>query len=187
MSYTNTGAWTIADKDTPEHCFDFDLVAAIVTILKQHKAKTVVDLGCGLGIYCQVFKLAGLSPTGYDGNPHTHGLTDGRCNVLDLSADIEIGTFDWVISLEVGEHVPQEYEETFLNNIAKSAKQGIILSWAVPGQEGLGHVNNHTNEYIIEKVEALGFTYVEKASKSLRRKAELSWFKNTLLVFLRNK
>ena len=36
--------------------------------------------------------------------------------------------FDWVICLEVAEHIPKEYEETFVNNLVKATPNGIVLS-----------------------------------------------------------
>jgi tryptophanyl-tRNA synthetase len=51
-----------------------------------------------------------------------------------------IGQYDWIISLEVAEHIPEKYEAVYLDNIFRHAKEGIILSWAVPGQIGLSLV-----------------------------------------------
>ncbi|CAG0922875.1 unnamed protein product, partial [Notodromas monacha] len=49
--------------------------------------------------------------TGYDGNPHVEDLTFGLVRRFDLSKPGSIGkTFDWVMSLEVGEHIPREYQ-----------------------------------------------------------------------------
>ena len=50
--------------------------------------------------------------------------------------------YDWIISLEVALHIPEKYEAVYLDNILRHAKEGIILSWAVPGQRGLSHINN---------------------------------------------
>jgi hypothetical protein len=35
----------------------------------------------------------------------------------------------------------------YFNNILRYAAKGIILSWAVPGQGGLSHINNKPIEY----------------------------------------
>jgi tryptophanyl-tRNA synthetase len=45
--------------------------------------------------------------------------------------------YDWIISLEVALHIPEKYEAVYLDNILRHAKEGIILSWAVPGQGGI--------------------------------------------------
>ena len=41
-----------------------------------------------------------------------------------------------VMSLEVGEHIPADYEAIFLDNLARHAKEGVLLSWARPNQGG---------------------------------------------------
>ena len=42
--------------------------------------------------------------------------------------------YDWVLSLEVLEHIPSDFETTVLDNIDRAAGHGVVLSWAVPGQ-----------------------------------------------------
>jgi hypothetical protein len=37
----------------------------------------------------------------------------------------------------------------YLDNIFRLAKEGIILSWAVPEQGGLSHINNKPIEYVL--------------------------------------
>ena len=43
--------------------------------------------------------------------------------------------YDWVISLEVAEHIPAESEAIYLDNIVRHAREGVVLSWAVPGND----------------------------------------------------
>ena len=56
------------------------------------------------------------------------------------------------MSIEVGEHIPAELESKFLNNLVNSARRMVVLTWAVPGQGGEGHVNGQTAEAIVEKM-----------------------------------
>jgi hypothetical protein len=60
------------------------------------------------------------------------------------------------------------------------------MSWALEGQGGLGHFNERNNEYIKEKVIALGYTNDLEAENRLREASSLWWFKNTLMVFRKN-
>jgi hypothetical protein len=94
-------------------------------------------------------------------------------------------TFDWVMSMEVGEHIPAEFEQILLDNIARHAREGVLLTWAVPGQGGHHHVNMHTNDYIIKKLADRGFAYDGQESTGLRSVAGLPWFTNTIMVFRR--
>jgi hypothetical protein len=56
------------------------------------------------------------------------------------------------------------------------------MSWAIPGQGGYQHINTHTNEYIIEKIEKLGFKYNKEVTLKYKPMFD-NWFRNTLMVF----
>ena len=43
--------------------------------------------------------------------------------------------------LEVLEHIPGEHESIVLDNVVRPALEGVVLSWATPGQGGYFHVN----------------------------------------------
>ena len=47
------------------------------------------------------------------------------------------------MALEVAEHVPNLHEEQLVRNLHAHACRGVILSWAILGQAGTSHVNNH--------------------------------------------
>ena len=105
---------------------------------------------------------------------------------LDLSVPQYLdNTYDWVMSIEVGEHIPAQFEQVLLDNIARHARQGVVLTWAVPGQGGHHHINTRSNEYIIQKLNDLGFTYDVRESENLRNVSQVAWFKKTILVFHR--
>jgi hypothetical protein len=40
------------------------------------------------------------------------------------------------------------FKSVYLDNVFRHAREGIILSWAVPGQDGLSHVNNKPLDYV---------------------------------------
>ena len=173
-----TGIWLVENSDY--HLFDESLAESLANFFKYN---SVVDLGCGMGDYIKKFLSAGIDCKGYDGNPNTSQLTNGQCDTLDLSIDINIPKYDWVFSLEVGEHIPAQFEDIFINNLHKSNKKGMVISWAIEGQAGIGHVNCHNNDYIIKKIEKLGYIYNPALSQIFRNKATFPYFKNTIMVF----
>jgi tryptophanyl-tRNA synthetase len=91
--------------------------------------------------------------------------------------------FDCVLSLEVGEHIPKEYESVFIDNVCSHTNNLLIISWAVVGQGGDGHINCQNNEYVINQIESRGLLYNPLKSKELRESATIGWFKNTIMVF----
>ena len=93
--------------------------------------------------------------------------------------------YECVISLEVGEHIPKEKEQIFLDNLDRHCKQCIILSWALPGQGGDGHYNEQSNDYIVSEMEKRNYKHWEEASNYFRNSVSLWWFKKTIMVFLK--
>jgi cyclopropane fatty-acyl-phospholipid synthase-like methyltransferase len=166
------------------HSFDENLAAAIFKFLKREKAKRVVDFGCGKGEYLKYFKERGLLCEGYDGNPKTSEITNGLAKVLDLAVPQDLKKkLDWVISLEVGEHIDKKYQNIFIENLILHCKRGIIISWAVPGQGGQGHCNEKSNEEVRRCFEEGGFFSDLKEERILRERAKMDYFKKTLMVF----
>jgi hypothetical protein len=184
MKINEKGFWE--NETGVGHAHDEKLARAILQLIKREHVETLVDFGCGKADYVKLFKRHGIYCEAYDGNPNTKELSGGLGTMLDLSDYIDLDEgFDMVMSLEVGEHIPAEFEETFLNNLCRHCfRPGLMLiSWAVPGQGGDGHVNCQTNEYIIEQMRQRTYELDEKWTDRLRKSASLPWFKNTLMLF----
>ena len=185
MKINDKGFWENPNKEG--HAHDSRLAGAILKVLKARKIDTLVDFGCGTGEYARFFRRHGLVVEAYDGNPYTEQLTGGIGQVKDLSQRFNLlKQFGCVMSLEVGEHIPAEFEQAFLDNLIKHSLDGglIILSWAIPGQDGDGHVNCQTNDYIMQQMQQRGFYLDNTLTNQLRKAASLWWFKNSLMVFI---
>ncbi|GLC36074.1 hypothetical protein PLESTB_001383300 [Pleodorina starrii] len=163
---------------------DTELCAALSSLLAGQR---VADLGAGLGQYGKCLEPVVRQYVPYDGGEGVEAATGGVVHFLDLAEPTWIGTsYDWVISLEVGEHIPAAAEGAFLGNVLRHATRGVVLSWAVPGQGGHHHVNERTNTYVAGRVSELGggrFALNATASAALRAASSFSWFKNTIMVF----
>lgn len=177
------GIWLDRDE-TGTHMIDEVLCSELIRILKAWSIKSVVDIGCGNGAYTKKLREAGFDCKGYDGSPLTPELSEGLCEIKDFSEPVDIGEFDCVLCLEVGEHLPEKYESIFLDNICKCSDI-LIMSWAIEGQPGTGHVNCRNNDYIIGKMRERGFFYWPETSRLLRDSSSLPWFKDTIIIFER--
>lgn len=177
-----SGAW-VGKKSAEHHYYDESLANSLYQFFKDNNATSIVDLGAGQGKYSQYLIENGIFSTCYDGNLDTQTLSDGRCAVINLSSPINFAKSDWVLSLEVGEHLPKEFEDIFISNLDKMNIKGIVLSWAIQGQDGDGHVNEQSNDYIKQKLLNLGYTNDVEAEQELRKNSTAHWFKNTIMVF----
>jgi hypothetical protein len=173
-------------EDMADHRFDERLCWAIIKLCGEfdiRRVKTIIDIGCGDGSYVKEFRRKGFTCDGFDGCPLTEKIP--YCGIKDLSKELVFITafkYDLAICLEVGEHIPQKYEQFFIDNICITS-DNIILSWAIEGQGGLGHVNCRNNDYIIAEMKKRNFDYDAIATNFLRKNSTLPWFKNTLMAF----
>ncbi len=182
MKIAQEGYWCGEDV-LDEHCHDTGLEKWLVHFLSSEDATSVIDLGCGLAEYSKTIQSYDIPVKAFDGNPSTPILTDGFAQVLDLTKSFQIELADWVLCLEVGEHIPKAFEMNLIDNIHRHAKKGVILSWAIPGQGGTGHVNCQPNEYIKSIFTRLDYINDIDAELHARKFANLSWFKDTIMIF----
>lgn len=177
------GYWK--DKHHPKYFFDNQLAAAILEFMQEEKATNLVDFGCGAeGLYVKYFLTNGLLCEGFDGNPYCEKISKGLVKVKDLSQPFDLGRkYDWVMSLEVAEHIPAKFEKTLLENLDKHSEKGIIISWAKEGQKGIGHCNCRNNDYVKKVFLKMGYENDLETEAKIRKKAKYGWFKNTFMVF----
>jgi cyclopropane fatty-acyl-phospholipid synthase-like methyltransferase len=182
FSINTNGFWETGDGIG--HVHDNTLCSGIINYFKEKNVKKVFDFGCGLGDYAKSFIANDFDVKAFDGNPNTEKLTNGIGKVLDFSQEFNLGeTADCSMSLEVGEHIPKEFEQTFFDNICRHTNSKVLLSWAVIGQDGDGHVNCQNNDYVISEMDRRGFKYDENSSNRLRSVSSAPWFRNTIMVF----
>lgn len=189
---TETGYWTSDDTESI-HVHDPRLANWILNYLQNDKDKQLIDFGCGMGDYLKKLHDNGFSNLhGFEGE-----VRKGSPKFIknwDLSNPIKNyegynslkkSAYN-TICLEVGEHIPKQYESIFLDNITSLTTNKIILSWAIIGQLGDGHVNCMNNDEVILKMDELGFKYLEDDSISARNSvspAIASWFLKTIMIF----
>jgi 2-polyprenyl-6-hydroxyphenyl methylase / 3-demethylubiquinone-9 3-methyltransferase len=96
---------------------------------------SILDVGCGTGIFCELLAGHGAAVTGIDPAKHALAVATRRANAFNLSIDYraeDVGdvreTFDVVTAMEVIEHVTSPVE--FLQECALRVKPGgrLVLS-----------------------------------------------------------
>ena len=160
------------------------LVPFVVSLLKP---ESVVDFGCGTGAFLRTFKENGINTIlGIDGVT----LPDNVLMILkddfkeyDLTKPLCLEKkYDLVISLEVAEHLNQEYARIFISNLVE-AGDIILFSAAIPGQGGTHHVNEQWPVYWAKIFEEFGFLAVDCVRPFLWNNPEVDviYAQNTLL------
>jgi len=168
--------------------------------------KSVLDVGCGAGFMIEAF----VALLGADGNgfPNVLGI-DGAIaskevspiksymETYDLRSPVDLQrTFDLVLSIEVAEHIEEEYADTFCDTLTKHANNRIVMTAAPQGQGGTNHVNCQPRSYWVKKLAQRGFKINSIESDALRfntaviiekNKCNIGYLPRNFMVFEREK
>jgi SAM-dependent methyltransferase len=129
-------------------------------VLAAVHASRVVDVGCGEGAWLSVFKEAGCTVRGVDGDyvDRSRLLIDADEFVgHDVTEGFDLGRFDLAVCLEVAEHLEEPFADQLVATLVRHAP-AVLFSAAIPGQGGVGHVNEQWPAFWVEKFNACGYT-----------------------------
>lgn len=152
---------------------------------------SVVDVGCGEGWFASVFAELGASAFGIDGDYVSGHTAPGVLFIpADLATtrlrDLDIGTFDLAISLEVAEHLPPECAEAFVDDLCSLAPV-VAFSAAIPGQGGTGHLNEQWPAYWTSIFQECGYRICEDLRWQLWHDERVEcWYRQNLLIAVRH-
>lgn len=146
---------------------DFDRIAheempqavRIAEFFEAHAPKPyfVLDIGCGPGIYVDAINVKG-SAWGIDNDDRIPKRPEFiKMDVTGPVAAPVQGNI--VLSLEVGEHIPEENAREYIGFIRATGADVVYFSAAAPGQGGEGHINCQPKSYWAEKFCHAGFYY----------------------------
>lgn len=181
-----TGAWDLPSG----YMYHIDPYLARAIARLAGVNATIHDVGAGQGLYVNYWRSCGLRATGEDGVPNVGTITGGTVVSRDASTYPSecdpAAEVDLVTALEIAEHIPKKFEQRFLKHITCMASRILVLSWAHPGQRGVGHVNPATLEEVKHKMSLLdpAWTISTGWTDELRRSASISWFKRNVAVYV---
>lgn len=143
---------------------------------------SVVDFGCGTGVWLRAFQENGVKEVlGVDGD-----WVDDRPDafrVADLNQPIELGcTYDLAISVEVAEHL--QSGEALVDSLVSAAPL-IVFSAAIPGQGGVGHINEQWQDYWAERFKVRGFVAADVIRPRIWSDTEVSfWYRQNVILYI---
>jgi SAM-dependent methyltransferase len=160
-------------------------------VVEMLQPKSVIDVGCGLGVWLQAFAENGVrSVRGIDGDyidrSRLH-INEDDFVTADLTKDFSIDAkYDLAVCLEVAEHLPADCAEILIERLT-SASSVVLFSAAIPGQGGVGHVNEHWPEYWHDLFAKHDFVMLDPFRARIRADRRVSfWVRQNLFLFVRN-
>jgi SAM-dependent methyltransferase len=139
--------------------------AIIGALLRLISFRSVIDVGCGVGTWLRAAGMHGVSDVlGIDGEYVDRALLqvpDDRFLARDLTMPLKLDrTFDLAMSLEVAEHLPEEFASGFVDSLAGLAPT-ILFSAAIPFQGGNRHVNEQWPDYWAKLFKRHGYVPID--------------------------
>lgn len=151
---------------------------------------SVVDLGCGTGVWLHNFKAKGVPRVlGLDGGISEDGmllLRHDEFRSVNLSEPVRLPErFDLALSLEVAEHLPPRAAQTFVASLCRLSDLAIFGA-AIPGQSGTWHVNERWPSYWAALFDAEGYELFDILRPLAWYDQRVEWwYAQNSLVFVR--
>jgi SAM-dependent methyltransferase len=163
--------------------------AVVPMIFELIRPASVVDVGCGTGVWLSEFvKLGIVDVIGIDGDYVDRSallIPPDRFraqNLSDGSARID-RRFDLAMSLEVAEHLPTDQSDRHVELLTRAAPV-VVFSAAIPYQEGTHHINCQWQSYWAERFEARGFVTIDALRSAMWDHPQVgAWYAQNMLVY----
>lgn len=130
----------------------FESARAIIPIVCQMiQPRSVIDFGCGRGVWLRVFQEFGVEVVkGLDGayvDQSRLAIDQVLFSPVDLREPIQLSErYDLAVCLEVAEHLPVQYSKKLISELTAAAPI-VLFSAAIPGQDGVDHVNEQWPDF----------------------------------------
>jgi hypothetical protein len=149
---------------------------------------SVIDVGCGLGVWLAVFRDHGVEDVwGMDG-PHVEArfleIPPERFLPTDLRQPVRLPRpFDLVVSLEVAEHLPLNCATAFVESLTALGPV-VLFSAAIPHQGGVEHLNEQWPEYWAALFGKHGYVVVDAIRSRIWSTGGIAfWYRQNTLIF----
>ncbi len=166
--------------------------AIVPLLLERLQPRSVVDVGCGTGVWLSVFQELGVQTIlGVDGRYVDRAsleIAPDCFQAANLAETLVLPrTFDLVMSLEVAEHLPAAAAEGFIRSLTRLGP-AVLFSAAIPFQGGTGHVNEQWPAYWTRLFAQHDFVPLDWLRAEVWENAEVDWwYAQNLLLFVARK
>jgi 2-polyprenyl-3-methyl-5-hydroxy-6-metoxy-1,4-benzoquinol methylase len=174
-------------------------LSALENTLEVKIIESICDVGTRVGnlLYFIKKKYPKIEIKGYDyfkwSQQYAHQSVSEYIQLFDLSKPlIDFKTFNLVNCTEVGEHLPKESEDIFIDNLCKLSNDILIVSWSNEVSEQ--HLNPRNKSYIINKISKKGFQEWSDMTHNLKfflrkniKHETFPWWHESIMVFKKRK
>ena len=163
------------------------IVTAITSFIKP---KSVIDIGCGVGLIAKTFRDFGATEVfGVDGDyvDRNNMQLDAECFIPhDLTEPFMASRrYDLALSFEVAEHLDEQYAAVFVDTLC-SLSDIVVFSAAVPYQGGISHVNEKPQSYWARLFEAKGYVPKDCIRPLIWNNPDVSdYYKQNIILYYR--
>lgn len=163
-----------------------EIVPEIIRVIDP---KSVIDLGCGIGVWLSAFQERGVEDVaGVDGHWVDRGKlkTPESCfRVADLRKPYDPGRrFDLAVSLETAEHLPSESAGCLVDSLVRSAPV-VFFAAAAPFVAGNLHINCRWPSYWAKLFEGRAYVVIDCIRGKFWSNPNVPWYySQTSLIFV---
>ncbi len=166
-------------------------IRAVDVLMRHFAPRSVVDIGCGTGLYLAAFAARGAEVKGYDGSEAAarKSPVKDKIAIRDLEKYLPADKkYDLCLSIEVAEHLRPRAADAFVDTLA-GFSDTIVFTAATPGQglADIGHINEQPHEYWIGKFAERGFgleeDLTEEIKEEMAKRQVIWWVPKNLMVF----
>jgi cyclopropane fatty-acyl-phospholipid synthase-like methyltransferase len=196
MKYGMSSIYDDAFFDKHSHVTVESARLIIPLLLRLIHLKSVIDIGCALGAWLKVFAENGVETIrGLDGHhvDPSKLLIESRCFTPvtleeavkgNLSEDIKLDErYDLAVCLEVAEHLPASSASSLIRTLTTLAPF-VLFSAAIPGQRGIGHVNEQWPAYWKALFEERGFQRLDPIRRHIWRDDRIPlWYRQNIFLY----
>jgi len=156
-------------------------------IVGRYRPRSWLDVGCGTGAALKYVQRLGVDGWGLENSAlaiRESGIAE-RITRVDLTSPYDLGReFDLVWCYEVAEHLPESAADGLLETICRHGST-VLISAAVPGQGGEGHVNEQPIEYWVKRMRGRGYEVDQETTAEVQQLHEL--FSGNLVCYKRGR
>jgi len=154
------------------------------------KPKSVIDVGCGIGIYLKPLDLSGISCFGIEGSSIARKYSvfnKNRIIVADVTRKLNINKkYDLALCIEVAEHIPKKTSSILIGNLT-SLSNIILFTSAPPGQGGTDHINEQKPQFWINLFNKKNFVFDKEKTEQIKnfliQKKCIWWIPANMMIF----